>query len=142
MSSRFFPHKVILTDAVLSLDEDSVLSTNEVSLSKLSDSHLVLCSDQLVLCLFERGEAYGLSCRSTVPISELQPNLSEVYPLFSQVCTRLDSWSWNSWVSHGAFHLRQREQQQRKSMYFKVRTSNSGCSSVFSRSSQVQVGVV
>lgn len=31
MSSRFFPHKVILTDAVLSLDEDSVLSTNEVS---------------------------------------------------------------------------------------------------------------
>lgn len=31
MSSRFFPHDVILTDAVLSLDEDSVLSTNEVS---------------------------------------------------------------------------------------------------------------
>nr|XP_046147532.1 exostosin-1-like [Oncorhynchus gorbuscha]XP_046147533.1 exostosin-1-like [Oncorhynchus gorbuscha]XP_046147534.1 exostosin-1-like [Oncorhynchus gorbuscha]XP_046147535.1 exostosin-1-like [Oncorhynchus gorbuscha]XP_046147536.1 exostosin-1-like [Oncorhynchus gorbuscha] len=30
MSSRFFPHEVILTDAVLSLDEDSVLSTNEV----------------------------------------------------------------------------------------------------------------
>uniref|UniRef100_A0A6Q2XGK7 Exostosin glycosyltransferase 1 n=1 Tax=Esox lucius TaxID=8010 RepID=A0A6Q2XGK7_ESOLU len=30
MSSRFFPHDVILTDAVLSLDEDSVLSTNEV----------------------------------------------------------------------------------------------------------------
>ncbi|KAK1888885.1 Exostosin-1, partial [Dissostichus eleginoides] len=29
MSSRFFPHDVILTDAVLSLDEDSVLSTNE-----------------------------------------------------------------------------------------------------------------
>ncbi|TWW68548.1 Exostosin-1a [Takifugu flavidus] len=31
MSSRFFPHKVIRNDAVLSLDEDSVLSTNEVS---------------------------------------------------------------------------------------------------------------
>ncbi len=31
MSSRFFPHDVVLTDAVLSLDEDSVLSTNEVS---------------------------------------------------------------------------------------------------------------
>ncbi|XP_013999929.1 exostosin-1 [Salmo salar] len=30
MSSRFFPHEIILTDAVLSLDEDSVLSTNEV----------------------------------------------------------------------------------------------------------------
>uniref|UniRef100_A0A3Q3Q805 Exostosin glycosyltransferase 1 n=1 Tax=Monopterus albus TaxID=43700 RepID=A0A3Q3Q805_MONAL len=30
MSSRFFPYDVILTDAVLSLDEDSVLSTNEV----------------------------------------------------------------------------------------------------------------
>ncbi|XP_068199500.1 exostosin-1 isoform X2 [Antennarius striatus] len=30
MSSRFFPHDVILTDAILSLDEDSVLSTNEV----------------------------------------------------------------------------------------------------------------
>ncbi|CAG5928405.1 unnamed protein product [Menidia menidia] len=30
MSSRFFPHDVIDTDAVLSLDEDSVLSTNEV----------------------------------------------------------------------------------------------------------------
>uniref|UniRef100_A0A3B4TMK6 Exostosin-1-like n=1 Tax=Seriola dumerili TaxID=41447 RepID=A0A3B4TMK6_SERDU len=30
MSSRFFPHDVIVTDAVLSLDEDSVLSTNEV----------------------------------------------------------------------------------------------------------------
>ncbi|XP_050928026.1 exostosin-1a [Lates calcarifer] len=30
MSSRFFPHDVILSDAVLSLDEDSVLSTNEV----------------------------------------------------------------------------------------------------------------
>ncbi|XP_072218970.1 exostosin-1-like [Leuresthes tenuis] len=30
MSSRFFPHNVIITDAVLSLDEDSVLSTNEV----------------------------------------------------------------------------------------------------------------
>ncbi|XP_061785763.1 exostosin-1 isoform X1 [Nerophis lumbriciformis] len=30
MSSRFFHHDVILTDAVLSLDEDSVLSTNEV----------------------------------------------------------------------------------------------------------------
>nr|XP_019959270.1 PREDICTED: exostosin-1-like [Paralichthys olivaceus] len=30
MSSRFFPHDAIVTDAVLSLDEDSVLSTNEV----------------------------------------------------------------------------------------------------------------
>ncbi|XP_068615505.1 exostosin-1-like [Brachionichthys hirsutus] len=30
MSSRFLPHDVIITDAVLSLDEDSVLSTNEV----------------------------------------------------------------------------------------------------------------
>ncbi|XP_061097603.1 exostosin-1 [Conger conger] len=30
MSGRFFPHDAILTDAVLSLDEDSVLSTNEV----------------------------------------------------------------------------------------------------------------
>ncbi|XP_055362045.1 exostosin-1 isoform X3 [Betta splendens] len=30
MSSRFFPHDIILTDAVLSLDEDAVLSTNEV----------------------------------------------------------------------------------------------------------------
>ncbi|KAG7257105.1 hypothetical protein CRUP_010632 [Coryphaenoides rupestris] len=30
MSSRFFPYDVILTDAILSLDEDSVLSTNEV----------------------------------------------------------------------------------------------------------------
>uniref|UniRef100_A0A3Q4GWB7 Exostosin-1-like n=1 Tax=Neolamprologus brichardi TaxID=32507 RepID=A0A3Q4GWB7_NEOBR len=30
MSSRFFPHDAIITDAVLSLDEDSVLSTNEV----------------------------------------------------------------------------------------------------------------
>uniref|UniRef100_A0A3Q2DHH2 Exostosin-1-like n=1 Tax=Cyprinodon variegatus TaxID=28743 RepID=A0A3Q2DHH2_CYPVA len=30
MSSRFFPHDIITTDAVLSLDEDSVLSTNEV----------------------------------------------------------------------------------------------------------------
>uniref|UniRef100_W5NFU6 Exostosin-1-like n=1 Tax=Lepisosteus oculatus TaxID=7918 RepID=W5NFU6_LEPOC len=30
MSGRFFPYDVILTDAVLSLDEDTVLSTNEV----------------------------------------------------------------------------------------------------------------
>ncbi|XP_034017471.1 exostosin-1 [Thalassophryne amazonica] len=30
MSSRFYPLRTILTDAVLSLDEDSVLSTNEV----------------------------------------------------------------------------------------------------------------
>ncbi|TSL47526.1 Exostosin-1 [Bagarius yarrelli] len=30
MSRRFFPYDVIRTDAVLSLDEDSVLSTNEV----------------------------------------------------------------------------------------------------------------
>ncbi|XP_023652819.2 exostosin-1 [Paramormyrops kingsleyae] len=30
MSGRFFPHDAIVTDAVLSLDEDSVLSTNEV----------------------------------------------------------------------------------------------------------------
>ncbi|KAM9839935.1 exostosin-1 [Aulostomus maculatus] len=30
MSSRFFPHDAVRTDAVLSLDEDSVLSTNEV----------------------------------------------------------------------------------------------------------------
>ncbi|XP_061126451.1 exostosin-1 isoform X2 [Syngnathus typhle] len=30
MSSRFYPHDVIVTDAILSLDEDSVLSTNEV----------------------------------------------------------------------------------------------------------------
>ncbi|XP_032900928.1 exostosin-1-like [Amblyraja radiata] len=30
MSSRFFPYDVITTDAVLSLDEDTVLSTNEV----------------------------------------------------------------------------------------------------------------
>lgn len=30
MSGRFFPHHAIKTDAVLSLDEDSVLSTNEV----------------------------------------------------------------------------------------------------------------
>ncbi|XP_016337984.1 exostosin-1 [Sinocyclocheilus anshuiensis] len=30
MSGRFFPHQAIKTDAVLSLDEDSVLSTNEV----------------------------------------------------------------------------------------------------------------
>uniref|UniRef100_A0A8C3B049 Uncharacterized protein n=1 Tax=Cyclopterus lumpus TaxID=8103 RepID=A0A8C3B049_CYCLU len=30
MISRFVPHDVILTDAILSLDEDSVLSTNEV----------------------------------------------------------------------------------------------------------------
>ncbi|XP_036003480.1 exostosin-1a [Fundulus heteroclitus] len=30
MSSRFSPHDIITTDAVLSLDEDSVLSTNEV----------------------------------------------------------------------------------------------------------------
>ncbi|XP_019738218.1 exostosin-1 [Hippocampus comes] len=30
MSSRFYPHDVIITDAILSLDEDSVLSTNEV----------------------------------------------------------------------------------------------------------------
>ncbi|KAF4092072.1 hypothetical protein AMELA_G00016780 [Ameiurus melas] len=30
MSGRFYPHDVIRTDAVLSLDEDSVLSTNEV----------------------------------------------------------------------------------------------------------------
>ena len=36
MNSRFFPHDVILTDAVLSLDEDSVLSTNEVRLQILS----------------------------------------------------------------------------------------------------------
>nr|XP_020492734.1 exostosin-1a-like [Labrus bergylta] len=35
MSSRFFPHDVILTDAVLSLDEDSVLSTNEVDFAFL-----------------------------------------------------------------------------------------------------------
>lgn len=31
MSSRFYPHDAVTTDAVLSLDEDSVLSTNEVS---------------------------------------------------------------------------------------------------------------
>ncbi|KAK1171808.1 exostosin-1-like [Acipenser oxyrinchus oxyrinchus] len=33
MSSRFFPHDIIQTDAVLSLDEDTVLSTNEVDFS-------------------------------------------------------------------------------------------------------------
>nr|XP_014351975.1 PREDICTED: exostosin-1-like [Latimeria chalumnae] len=32
MSSRFFPYHIIQTDAVLSLDEDTVLSTNEVGL--------------------------------------------------------------------------------------------------------------
>lgn len=31
MSSRYFPHDNIATDGILSLDEDSVLSTNEVS---------------------------------------------------------------------------------------------------------------
>uniref|UniRef100_A0A8C9YGL2 Glycosyl transferase 64 domain-containing protein n=1 Tax=Sander lucioperca TaxID=283035 RepID=A0A8C9YGL2_SANLU len=35
MSSRFSPHDVILTDAILSLDEDSVLSTNEVDFAFL-----------------------------------------------------------------------------------------------------------
>ncbi|XP_048842260.1 exostosin-1 [Brienomyrus brachyistius] len=30
MTGRFFPHDAIVTDAILSLDEDSVLSTNEV----------------------------------------------------------------------------------------------------------------
>lgn len=93
MSSRFFPHKVILTDAVLSLDEDSVLSTNEVSLSKLSHSHLVLCSNQFFLVGFGHGEAYGVSCQSTVSNSGLQPNLLEDYSLFSQVRTRLDLWT-------------------------------------------------
>uniref|UniRef100_H3AJG9 Exostosin glycosyltransferase 2 n=1 Tax=Latimeria chalumnae TaxID=7897 RepID=H3AJG9_LATCH len=36
MSSRFFPYHIIQTDAVLSLDEDTVLSTNEVPFSWLS----------------------------------------------------------------------------------------------------------
>ena len=31
MSSRFLPYETIVTDAVLSLDEDTVLSTTEVS---------------------------------------------------------------------------------------------------------------
>ncbi|XP_024912714.1 exostosin-1a-like isoform X1 [Cynoglossus semilaevis] len=35
MSSRFYPHDAVTTDAVLSLDEDSVLSTNEVDFSFL-----------------------------------------------------------------------------------------------------------
>lgn len=41
MSSRFFPYDIITTDAVLSLDEDSVLSTNEVSYGLKTSSHTV-----------------------------------------------------------------------------------------------------
>lgn len=33
MSSRFLPYETIVTDAVLSLDEDTVLSTTEVCVS-------------------------------------------------------------------------------------------------------------
>lgn len=33
MSSRFLPYETIVTDAVLSLDEDTVLSTTEVRIS-------------------------------------------------------------------------------------------------------------
>lgn len=33
MSSRFLPYDTIVTDAVLSLDEDTVLSTTEVCVS-------------------------------------------------------------------------------------------------------------
>ncbi|KAI3364099.1 hypothetical protein L3Q82_010927, partial [Scortum barcoo] len=40
MSSRFFPHDVIVTDAVLSLDEDSVLSTNELT-AGINTSHFL-----------------------------------------------------------------------------------------------------
>lgn len=75
MSSRFFPHKVILTDAVLSLDEDSVLSTNEVSFSKLSHSHLVLCSHQVVLWFLD-------VVRPTVLAAEVQfrtPGSNQIY---------------------------------------------------------------
>lgn len=47
MSGRFFPHQAIKTDAVLSLDEDSVLSTNEVrdhtSFEILSFEISILC---------------------------------------------------------------------------------------------------
>lgn len=73
MSSRFFPHKVILTDAVLSLDEDSVLSTNEVSLGwlkpKLVDSHFLLCSDHVVLCFLNmlRRTLLALDETSSIP---------------------------------------------------------------------------
>lgn len=42
MSSRFLPYEIIVTDAVLSLDEDTVLSTTEVSSNKHSDSSLSL----------------------------------------------------------------------------------------------------
>lgn len=88
MSSRFFPHKVILTDAVLSLDEDSVLSTNEVRTGWLT---LPVMLRSCGLVFFEHGNAYGLSSRwnvinrcnlRAVPISGLQ-NALLAAPLLS-----------------------------------------------------------
>lgn len=40
MSSRFLPYETIVTDAVLSLDEDTVLSTTEVSCNISTSSRI------------------------------------------------------------------------------------------------------
>uniref|UniRef100_A0A3B1ILN4 Exostosin GT47 domain-containing protein n=1 Tax=Astyanax mexicanus TaxID=7994 RepID=A0A3B1ILN4_ASTMX len=44
MSGRFFPHDVVRTDAVLSLDEDSVLSTNEEATKDLNLNNMLSLS--------------------------------------------------------------------------------------------------
>lgn len=54
MSSRFLPYETIVTDSVLSLDEDTVLSTTEVC---DIDTHSFISDDfsfdfDLFICLF------------------------------------------------------------------------------------------
>lgn len=137
MSSRFFPHKVILTDAVLSLDEDSVLSTNEVSLSKLSHSHLALCSHQVVLWFSDVVRPTVLAAK--VQFRTLGSN--QIYRKTTRCCLKYaqDLTCGHGTARYPTVHF---TSASGGSSNDKIRTSNSGCSSVYSRSWQVRVGVV
>lgn len=136
MSSRFFPHKVILTDAVLSLDEDSVLSTNEVSLSKLSHWHLVLYSNQFVLWFLDMVKPMVLAAKvqfRTLGSNQIHRKTTRCFLKYAQDLT----------CGHGTdrYPTVHFTSASRASSNDKVRT-NSGHSSVYSRSWQVRVGVV
>lgn len=51
MSSRFLPYETMVTDAVLSLDEDTVLSTTEVCTTRVF-FHLDLQASGQLVCFW------------------------------------------------------------------------------------------
>lgn len=73
MSSRFSPHDVILTDAVLSLDEDSVLSTNEVG-------------GWLIIPPLSPYSAWGFNVQRPDSINPHLAMLCSILPMHSSYC--------------------------------------------------------